>query len=330
MQNNVSISYESIIELANSFRQSRVFLTAIELDLFSALDGHLRTSAEVAGSINTDHRATDRLMNALCALGILRKTKDKFYNSDEASRYLVKGKPEYAGNLNHTAHLWKSWNTLTEAVQKGTRVYKRENKKNEDDWRESFIAAMHHRAKKQAEIVPLMLDLTNVNNMLDVGGGSGVFSMGFINAKKEIKATIVDLPDVLPITEKYVKEAGLEDSIKTIPGDYMSVAFGSGYDLVYLSAVIHINSHEENESLIKKCADSLNQNGQVVVQDFIMDEKRINPPYGAIFALNMLVNTERGDTYTGGEVSEWMKKAGLKSIEKKETGFGTSLVIGYK
>jgi hypothetical protein len=100
--------------------------------------------------------------------------------------------------------------------------------------------------------------------------------------------------------------------------------------MVFLSAVIHSNSYDVNRRLIKKCADAVNSGGQVVVLDFIMDEDRINPASGAFFALNMLVGTESGDTYTESEVRQWMTDAGLQEITRKDTGFGSALVIGRK
>ena len=115
---------EEIRALANSFQQSRIILSAIELDLFTVLDKQMLTSTEVAMQINANERATDRLMNALVALGFLRKVKNKFYNAEHSSQYLVKGKPEFMGGIFHSIGLWNSWSSLTEAVQAGTAVNK--------------------------------------------------------------------------------------------------------------------------------------------------------------------------------------------------------------
>lgn len=325
-KNNQLITPQSIIELATSYRNSRILLTAIEFDLFTKLEGQLKTSNEIAGLLLTDQHATDRFLNALCALGFLRKVKNKFYNSNEASQYLVKSKPDYLGTLEHNVFLWKSWSTLTEAIRKGTSVADRTKQK--ANWTEAFIAAMHSRAKKQASVIPFLIDLTNVKSMLDVGGGSGIFSFGFVKAKNDIIATVFDLPDVIPLSKKYIAGAKLESKIKTVAGNYLSDDFPGKFDLIFLSAIIHSNSPEENILLIKKCVDSLNPNGQLVIKDFIMNENRIEPKNGALFALNMLVNTKAGDTYTEEEISGWMREAGLKQITRKDTSFGSSLIIG--
>ena len=141
---------------------------------------------------------------------------------------------------------------------------------------------------------------------------------------------IFDLPNVVPISRRFVNESGLAERFEFITGDYSRDDFGKGYDLVFLSAIVHINNYDENMDLIEKCARSLNSGGIVAVQDFIMDEDRVTPPYGAIFALNMLVGTRSGDTFTEGEVKEWMKNAGLSDIKRIDTAFGATIITGKK
>jgi len=323
-------SPEDIRELANSFRQSRVLLSAVELKIFTVLDRHMMTSEELSSIINTDSRATDRLLNAFCGMGILKKIKGKFYNTELSSKYLIEGKPEFMGNLYHTNNLWNSWSHLTDSVVKGTSIKGDQNKEEKNEWVESFIGAMHYRGVNQGKILSMMIDLTNVEKMLDVGGGSAAFSMEMVKKKPSIKAVVLDLPHVIPLTKKYVAETGLLDNFNFIEGDYLTKDFESSYDLILLSAIIHINSYEQNKMLIKKCADSLNEDGIVVINDFIMNDDRTQPPYGALFSLNMLVGTDCGDTYTEQEMRDWFESAGITKIEKKNTSFGSDLMIGIK
>ncbi len=321
---------EEIRALANSFQQSRILLSAIELGLFTTLDKQMLPSKEVAKKINADERATDRLMNALVALGFLRKVHGKFFNSENASQYLVKNKPEFMGGLFHSLGLWNTWSSLTESVKAGTSAAERKPSPGGVDWLESFIGAMHYRGVKEAKITALMLDLSASKKMLDVGGGSGAFAMEFIKKNSSMSAVVFDLPNVIPITSRYVEQEKMDDKISYLSGDYLVDDFGGGYDLIFLSAIVHINSFDENNLLIKKCYNSLNTDGQIVIKDWVMNEDRTEPAGGAFFALNMLVGTERGDTYTGTEMKNWFTNAGIKKIERKNTSFGSSLMIGYK
>jgi ubiquinone/menaquinone biosynthesis C-methylase UbiE len=323
-------SPEDIRALANSFRESRVLLSAIELKIFTILDRHMITSDEISRKLNTDSRATDRLMNALCGMGLLKKVKGKFFNTDLSSKYLVEAKPEFMGNLYHTNNLWNSWSHLTDSVVKGTSFKGDQNKEEKNEWVESFIGAMHYRGVNQGKILSMMIDLTKVENMLDVGGGSAAFSMEIVKKKPSIKAVVLDLPHVIPLTKKYVAETGLLDNFNFIEGDYLTKDFEGSYDLILLSAIVHINSYEQNKMLIKKCADALNKEGMIVINDFVMNDDRTQPSYGALFSLNMLVGTANGDTYTEAEMKEWFESAGLSKVERKITSFGSDLLIGIK
>lgn len=231
----------------------------------------------------------------------------------------------------HQVGLWRSWSTLTDAVRKGSSVIVRDQANDHGvDWSEAFIAAMHMRAIHQAPAVVKLINLKGVKRVLDVGGGSGVFSMAFVRAKKEMSAVIFDLPNVIGLTKTYIDAENLGNLISVVGGDYTMDPLVSGFDLVFMSAVIHSNSSEINRQLFKKAFDALNPGGRLVVLDYIMNSDRTSPAAGAYFSLNMLVGTTEGDSYTESEVHSWMQDAGFKKISKKKTQFGTDLMTGMK
>jgi SAM-dependent methyltransferase len=320
-----------LMEMVSAFRISRIILSAYELGIFTTLDDRVMTSSEAADILHADRRSVDRFMNALVSAGLLRKTDGRFSNTPFSLKYLVIGKPSYLEGLSHQVHLWKTWSTLSEAVKKGTSVAVEEPiSDRSEEWLRSFIAAMHSRGLPQSGEVADILDFSGVRKILDVGGGSGAFTFEFVRRCKDAKAVVFDLPAVVPITQKYITQAGLEKSVEALPGDYLVDDFGSGYDLVFVSAVIHINSPGENIFLVRKCAEALNPGGRLVIQDHFMNDDRTEPFAGAIFALNMLVGTRHGDTYTESEVRSWLADAGLKDITRKDSNKGTSLMIATK
>ena len=295
--------------------------------MFTAIGNSSKTSADVSKIISSNTRATDRLMNVLCNMNLLKKEKGKFSNTEFSARYLVKDSPDYISNLLHASNLWNSWSNLTGIVKTG-KLQRRDSGKNK--WVENFIEAMHYRALKQAPEDISILDLSGVKKVLDLGGGSGAYSMQFIKQKKDIKATVFDLPDVILLTLKYISANGFGSKINTIKGNYLYDDIGSGYDLIFLSAIIHSNSFEENKNLISKCAKALNKKGQIVIQDYAMDEERLTPEVGALFAINMLVNTKGGDTFTQEEIYSWLRDAGINDIKRNETLHGAAQIIGRK
>ena len=182
---------EQIIEMVSAFQKSRIILTAFELDLFSVLGKERKTSGEVATAVGTDPRGTDRLLNALCALGFLDKEHDRFMNTDISLRYLARDSADYLSRIGHSLNLYRSWGSLTAAVKAGTTVLAREY---DPVSLGHFIEAMHHRAKKTADLLVSHVDLAGVKRVLDVGGGSGVYSMAFVRAKQGLQAVVFDLP----------------------------------------------------------------------------------------------------------------------------------------
>jgi SAM-dependent methyltransferase len=320
----------SIRELASSFQRSRIFLSGFELDIFTNIEESGTTSSQIAKKLQLDGHACERLMNALVSMDLLAKHDNIFFNTEESFAFLSKKSPDYLGGLMHSNHLWNTWSRLTEVVRTGVSAHRSEINERGEEWLFPFINAMHDRAKKQAPQQVSNIDLSGVKSVLDIGGGSGAYSMEFISEKPDIEATVFDLPNVVPITAKFLDKEGYSGKVKTHAGDYTTDELPAGFDLVFLSAIIHSNSYEVNQNLIKKCFNSLNKNGKIVIQDWIMNNERTHPLFGAIFAINMLVGTEAGDCFTEHEVREMLNSAGFKNISRKEFESGLSQMNARK
>lgn len=320
----------TIKEIASSFQKSRILLTGFELDIFTHLDENGSTNKQIARDLHLNEHACERLMNALVSMGFLAKQDNLFLNTPESFTYLSKKSPDYMGGLMHSNHLWYTWSNLTLVVKTGKSANPSAFNARGDDWLFSFISAMHERAKKQAPQQVANIDLSEIKSVLDIGGGSGAFSMEFVSRKPEIEATVFDLPNVVPITRKFIEKEGFSDRIKTHTGDYTRDALPRGFDLVFLSAIIHSNSLETNQELIIKCYNALNKNGKIVIQDWIMNNERTQPTPGAVFAINMLVGTEAGDCFTEEEVTEMLTTAGFKNITKIEFESGSGQMMAEK
>ncbi len=320
----------AIREFAASFQKSRILLSSFELDIFTNIDESGSTSNQIANHLKLDEHACERLMNALVSLGFLLKRNNLFYNTPESFYFLSRKSSEYLGGMMHTNHLWSTWSNLTRVVKTGFSANPSEINERGEGWLFSFIDAMNDRAKKQAPGQLANIDLSDTKFILDIGGGSGAYSMEFVNKKPDIDVTVFDLPNVIPITRQFIEKEGFTGKIKTYSGDYTTDSLPTGFDLVFLSAIIHSNSLEVNRNLIKKCYGSLNKNGRIVIQDWIMNNDRTQPTSGAIFAINMLVGTEAGDTFTEKEVTEMLEDAGFKNISRKEFETGLSQVIAQK
>ncbi len=313
-----------------AFQESRAILTALELDVFTAV-GDGANAVEVAGRLHSDPRATEMLLNALVSLRLLVKHESVFHNSLETARYLTAGSPDNARPaLLHTVHLWHRWSTLTDCVRTGTSVTREEVAAEGDDWTEAFIAAMHRNASERAPLVVRQVGVQKVRRMLDVGGGSGAYSIAFAQANPSLCADILDRANVEPIALRHVRAAGVEDRVQVRVGDLRSGRLGDGYDLVFVSAICHMLSPEENLDLLRRCREALVVGGRVVIQDFILETDKTSPRFGTLFALNMLVGTSGGSSYSGMEYATWLGKAGFQEIDHVRLPGVTGLVIGFR
>jgi SAM-dependent methyltransferase len=321
---------EELRNLVNGFRISRIILTAFELDLFTIIGKKGNTAANISREACTDKRATAMLLDALCALGIVSKQGQVYYNSAMASEWLDRSSQDYISGFQHINFLWKPWSTLTEAVKTGSCVIRREERSKDSGWLAAFIEGMHDRARHTAASLIAGLELVGVRKALDLGGGPGTFAMEIVKQHPRSTAVVFDLPQVVPLTRQYIRKAGLDDRMSTLAGDFTTDDLGSDYDLIFVSAIIHSLSEEENQALLMKCSRALNPKGYLVIQDYIMNEDRTFPPDGALFAINMLVNTPAGTTYTESEVRTWMQQAGLDHIRRIDTPFRTTQLLGIR
>lgn len=308
------------------FQESRILLTAVELDLFTAV-GSGATAQDVARKAGTHPRATETLLNALAAIGALSKQDNRFFNTPATQQYLVAGSPDYARPaLMHTVHLFDSWATLTECVRKGTAVRKPGVEAQDPQWTENFIEAMHWRAQNDAADLARIARAQDVKRMLDVGGGSGVYSIAFAKANPELRAEILDLEPVTRIAVRHIRAEAPESRVTTRIGDLTRDEFGAGYDLILLSAICHMLDPQENLDLLRRCFRALSPGGRVLIRDFILEPGKTAPPHAAIFAINMLVGTKGGSTYTEEEYASWLREAGFAEARRE----GADLIIGVK
>jgi (2Fe-2S) ferredoxin/SAM-dependent methyltransferase len=321
---------DDLNERIRAFQESRAILTALELDLFTAV-GDGSDAVEVAAKLGADPRSTEMLLNALASLRLLVKREGVFRNAPAAARYFTAGSRDNARpGLLHTAHLWQRWSTLTGCVRAGTAVARDEIAGRGQDWTEAFIAAMHRNASERAPLVVRAVGVQNVRRMLDVGGGSGAYSIAFAQANPALRADILDLATVEPIALRHIQEAAVGDRVKVRAGDLRSGRLGEAYDLVFVSAICHMLSPAENLDLIGRCREALAPGGRVVIQDFILEADKTAPRFAALFALNMLVGTPGGSSYSEPEYAAWLGEAGFREVRHERLPGITGLMIGSR
>jgi cyclopropane fatty-acyl-phospholipid synthase-like methyltransferase len=189
---------------------------------------------------------------------------------------------------------------------------------------------MHKNAAARAPVVVSALDLSGVRRVLDLGGGSGAYAMAFARAQPGLEVTVFDLPTVTPLTRRYVAQGGMQDRIHTRDGDLRNDPYGARYDLVFVSAICHMNGSDENRAMLRRVREALAPGGRAVIQDFILNEDKTAPTGAALFALNMLVGTREGSAYSDVEYGAWLTETGFVDVRRVELPGPTDLMVAAR
>lgn len=307
---------ERVLEMARSFQPSCVLAAAADLDVFNVLHGHRLTAEALAGKIRGDVRGTTVLLDALVALGLLAKRDDKYSVPAEIAAVLTdQGKQSVLPMVLHQANCLRRWVQLPRVVRSGRPADRHPSIRGEAADTAAFIGAMHAISGPVADTVVGRLGSLSFSRLLDIGGASGTWTMAFLRCVPKARATIFDLPDVISMARQRLTETGFIDRIDLVAGDYHTDPLPEGADFVWLSAIAHQNSREQNRALFGKIHDALAPGGTLAIRDIVMDEDHVHPPGGALFAVNMLVGTDRGGTFSLGEYRADLESAGFVNIE---------------
>jgi len=324
-------SAETILNTVRGFMAARVILSGAELDLFTLLETQPLSVEQVAAAKGANVRALTILLDALAALDILTKKAGHYQLQASLAPFLTKnGTQSVLPMIHHLGTLWDNWSKITDIVAgRWTAGMEKEGALAPDNIR-AFIGAMHVVGAKTAPQVVAAVNPGNARSLLDVGGASGTYTLAFLAAAPQLKATIFDLPQVMEMARERIETSGFAERVSLVSGDFHTDPLPPGHDLALLSAIIHQNSPAQNRDLYRRVFKALEPGGRIVIRDYVMSEDRTKPPDGALFAVNMLAGTQGGDTYTFEEIKAGLTAAGFTGIRLLQLREMSSLVEGFK
>lgn len=301
-----------VAETIRSFQSACVLGAAADLDIFSVLNDNPMAADELADYIKSDLRATTTLLDALTSMEILIKQDDIYSVPEDAAALLCESSPmNILPEVRHLANCHRRWIQLAQVVKSGKSAERTPSIRGPEADLASFIGAMHNVNESSADDVISKLDQLQFKHLLDIGGASGTWTIAFLKAFPNAHATLFDLPDVIPLAQRRIGEAGLSNKVTLAAGDFYTDELPEGADLAWLSAISHQNSRNQNRELFSKVYKALTDNATLVIRDIVMDTSHTSPQSGALFAVNMLVSTEQGGTYSFEEYSKDLHKAGF-------------------
>ena len=302
-----------LLQLSGGYWSACALHAGVKLDLFS----HAGTASELAEAVSGDVRGVEMLLNALASLGLMEKTGDRYSATAFAAEYLSRTSPHYLGHIiMHHHHLMAGWARLDESVRSGAPIRGRVSHDGDEPERESFEMGMFNLAMQIAPRIVSNVDLRGKRNLLDLGGGPGSYAIQFCRVNPQLKATVYDLSTTRPFAEKTIASFGLSDRIKFHEGDFISDDVPGGFDVAWLSHILHGEGPEGCAVTLKRGVAALEPGGMLMVQEFILDDSMDGPPFPALFSLNMLLGTPHGRSYSQRQLEEMMSAAGVGSIRR--------------
>jgi len=319
---------DSLLEMVRGFQAACVVTAAADLDVFTAMGERSAPATVVAERIGADPRATAVLLDALAALGLLDKRGDSYAVPSDVAELLTEGSPtNILPGVRHQANCLRRWAQLARVVRTGRPAERIPSIRGAAADCESFIGAMNNFAESVAPYVVGRLMPLRFERLLDIGGASGTWTIAFLLAVPDATAVLFDLPEVVPLARDRLTRAGLLDRVTLVVGDYNVDPLPGGADFAWLSAIAHQNSRQENRALYAKIHTALAPRGTLVIRDIVMDDSRTQPPAGALFAVNMLVGTEGGGTFTLEEFREDLESAGFADVERLYRDAGMNSLV---
>ncbi len=310
--------------------KTQTLIAGIELDLFTHIAEGNRTPREIARAAKASERGTPRLLDALVGLGYLNKKGNRYRLKPVSEKFLVCGKETYVGDTAQTTRLrWDTWARLTQAVKTGRPVLRLDK-----GYFSKLVKAIFPRnfAAAQAAVAGLPKKTRQqIRNILDVAAGSGAWSLAFARAIPAVRVTVVDFPEVTPVTRRFARRFGVADRYDYLEGDLHEIAFGRNrYDLVILGHIVHSEGGTWGRKLVRKSHRALRAGGLLLIAEVIPNDTRTGPWLPLLFSLNMLLHTEQGDVFTMREYCQWLKQAGFRKIRTIEAPAHSPLILATK
>ncbi len=335
MSTSAPVTPERIMQFAWGHTPPLILEAAIRHRVFDVLDAGPKTLKETAAATGTSERGLRIIMNALVGLNFLAKTDGRYTLTPESEAFLVSTKPAFHGGfLKHTSEqLIPHWLQLNEVVKTGKPAKSVNQEGTGSDFFQQFVADIFPLSYPAATTLAKHLAFDNPGaavRVLDLAAGSGVWGIALAQSYEKVTVTAVDWIGVIPATQAMVARFGLTNRFKFVDGDLNSVDFGQGHNVATLGHILHSEGETKSKALLRKVFGALAPGGTIAIAEFLVNADRTGPVMPLLFAGNMLVNTDEGDTFSFEEISSWLSDAGFTNARLLEVPGPSPLVLATK
>jgi SAM-dependent methyltransferase len=330
------VTPERLMQFGFAYAPPLIIAAAVTNKVFNSLESGSKAVDQINKETGSSERGLRMLMNALVGLELLKKDRHQKYSlTPESAAFLVSNKPgTLAGffGLNVT-QLVSKWLQLGDVVRTGrpAQAVNQEGEGTEffSGLVENIIPMSYATAQTLADHLKLAKAKNEVR-VLDLAAGSGIWGIMLAQASPRVRVTAVDWVGMIPTTKRITQKFGVGDRFKFIEGDLLEADFGKDYGLATLGHILHSEGEERSRQLLKKTFRALKSGGTIAIAEWLVNDERTQPLPPLMFAVQMLVNTEKGDTFTFNEIKGWLEKAGFKKVRKVEAPGPSPLILATK
>lgn len=320
MKTSLLTEFEEISDVAFGFMASKALFAALHFSVFTHLAGGPLTAEEVAHKADIHPERARTLLTALASIGLVSIDDERFGNSPAAEAFLVKGAKYDFGDYLRLQVDRQMYSMLDQIELALANRLPEEATSSYAEWfsdpKEARIysASQHAGSLGPASGLAKTVDLSNARTLLDVGGGTGAFSITLCQAFPQLEATIVDFENVARIGKEYVDAAGLSDRITYVPGDALKTEWPRDQDAILMSYLFSGVPGERHEELIARAYDHLSPEGRILIHDFVVSSDRTGPKLAALWQLQHTAFTPRARSLDDGWLDKQLGTAGFAEV----------------
>ena len=308
------LTTQRLNEMAFLFRNAGTLIAAIELKLFTKISEGATEPARVAEKIGISADSAERLMITCAALDLLEKRNDKYANAPDVERYLVIGSPTYFGDylVWQAKEDYDKWKNLAGSLRMKRGRY---DIMSDPEVARAFTIAGYNSSISAGHKLAKEFDFSRYSLFLDLGGGSGCYSIAAAIRHPQLRAIVFDQPNVVPVSEEFIAQAGLSDRIKTRGGNFLTDEFPRGADLIGYITPLQGYDIEDVQFLVKKAYDAVEPGGGILILDYMLNEDKTGPLVPAFFNLRALIEIDPGRVNSTAEFCEILSEVGFVDIK---------------